>query len=83
MLAGVLGRLLDEEAGERPAVIKRDESPQNRDDDGYAQTHAEQKQVVAEDVEDDRAKNREPQRNIAVRQQQRASSDFQNTNNEP
>src|ERR1700691_1196107 len=67
---------LHEKSGEGLAVIKRDDPPQNRNDDRNTHTHVEQQQVIQEDVDDDRAKNREPERNVAIHEQKRAACDL-------
>ena len=64
------------------AVAKGDKSPQNDDDDGDDQATAVHEQMIEEDVHDHRAEKYEPQRYVAIRQQQCATREFHRRQNE-
>lgn len=51
------------------AVAKGQQSPQKRDHHGYNRTGVIQKQVIQEDVHDDRAKKREREHHITIEEQ--------------
>src|ERR1700678_2614512 len=77
-----LGSLLHEEAGEVLALAERDDAPENHDDECHPQAGVVQQQVKQENVYDHGAEKREPERDVAIYEQERTAHDLKSADDE-